>query len=149
MGQVFVRRTNTLSKTRGLDEYPTQKMGQLFVHRRIRSRKHEAKHGASIRPRTNTRSKGRMPSAKHGASIRPRTNNRTNTLSKIWGNGRIHPQKHGHVFVHGRILSKSWASIRLFEHLFKNMPHGASSHPWTTATFLLKSGASTHLRMFE
>ena len=44
MGQAFVRRTNTLSKTRGMysskDEYPLKNMGRVFVHGRIPSQKH-------------------------------------------------------------------------------------------------------------
>ena len=77
MGQVFVRRTNTLS-TRGkyssMDEYPLKNMGLVFVHVRIPSQKH----GASIRPQVFVH--GRIPSTKHGQVFVW-----TSTLSKTWG----------------------------------------------------------------
>ena len=73
MGQVFVRRTNTLSKARGkyssIDEYPTPKMGQVVVHRRVPSRNHEA---------TFSKAWGEYSSTDEYPL------QRTNTLSKTW-----------------------------------------------------------------
>ena len=67
------------------EEYPLKNMRQVFVHGRIPSQKH----GASIRPSTNTFSKswgkysycGQIPSPKHRAIVLLWMN----TLSATWG----------------------------------------------------------------
>ena len=77
------------------DEYPLKNMRQIFVHGRIPSQKH----GASIRPWTNTFSKawgkfsycGRTPSLKDGASIRTVNEYPARNAGQVVVRGRIAP----------------------------------------------------------